>query len=262
MAWNPQQYELFEKQRARPFFDLVSRIDVERPRRVVDLGCGTGALTATLAERWPEAEVVGLDSSPEMLGKASVLADALANLSFQRGDIAEWSPAPGDDVIVSNAALQWLPAHDELLARWFAALEPGAQLAVQMPANSDSPSQVLLRELADEPRWAEQLSGLKIVNELVGAVDDYLALAFDAGVAVEAWETVYQHVLQGEDPVLEWVAGTRLRPFVAALGDEAPAFVEEFRQRLRAAFPPGPAGTVFPFRRLFFVVTAPQAATA
>lgn len=256
MAWNPQQYELFEKQRARPFFDLTSRIDVERPRRVVDLGCGTGALTATLAARWPEAEVVGLDSSPEMLGKASVHAASHANLAFRLGDIAEWQPAPGDDIIVSNAALQWVPRHGELLSRWFAALEPGAQLAVQMPANSDSPSQTLLRELADEPRWAERLAGLKIVNELVGPVDDYLALAFSAGLAVEAWETVYQHVLPGEDPVLEWVAGTRLRPFVAALGGDAPAFVEEFRQRLRVAFPPGSAGTVFPFRRLFFVVTA------
>ncbi|MFC4244046.1 methyltransferase domain-containing protein [Gryllotalpicola reticulitermitis] len=255
MAWNPQQYELFEKQRARPFFDLLSRVDVEHPRRVVDLGCGTGALTATLAARWPEAEVIGLDSSPEMLDKASVQSGAHANLSFRLGDIAEWAPAPGDDVVVSNAALQWVPRHDELLSGWFAALEPGAQLAVQMPANSDSPSQVLLRELADEPRWADRLSGLKVVNELVGPIDDYLALAFSAGVAVEAWETVYEHVLQGEDPVLEWVAGTRLRPFVAALGDEAPGFVDEFRLRLRAAFPPGPAGTVFPFRRLFFVVT-------
>lgn len=255
MAWNPQQYELFEKQRARPFFDLVSRIDVERPRRVVDLGCGTGALTATLAERWPEAEVVGLDSSPEMLEKASVHASDHPNLSFRLGDIAEWQPAPGDEVIVSNAALQWVPRHNDLLTRWFAALAPGAQLAVQLPANSDSPSQLLLRELADEPPWAAELRGLKIVNELVGTVDDYLALAFDAGVAVEAWETVYEHVLPGEDPVLEWVAGTRLRPFVAALGDNATGFVEEFRQRLRVAFPPGPAGTVFPFRRLFFVAT-------
>lgn len=255
MAWNPQQYELFEKQRARPFFDLVSRIDVERPRRVVDLGCGTGALTASLAERWPDAEVVGLDSSPEMLDKASAHTATHANLSFTRGDIAEWAPADGDDVIVSNAALQWVPRHDELLSRWYAALAPGAQLAVQMPANSDSPSQVLLRELADEPRWASRLAGLHIVNELVGPVEDYLALAFDAGVAVEAWETIYAHVLQGEDPVLEWVAGTRLRPFVAALGEDAGAFVEEFRQRLRAAFPAGPAGTVFPFRRLFVVVT-------
>jgi trans-aconitate 2-methyltransferase len=255
MAWNPQQYELFEKQRARPFFDLVSRIDVERPRRVVDLGCGTGALTATLAERWPDAEVVGLDSSPEMLEKASVQSDTHPNLSFTLRDIADWAPADGDDVIVSNAALQWVPQHGELLARWYAQLAPGAQLAVQMPANSDSPSQVLLRELADEPRWAAPLAGLRIVNELVGPIDDYVALAFDAGVAVEAWETIYQHVLQGEDPVLEWVSGTRLRPFVAALGDDAPAFVEEFRQRLRIAFPPGPAGTVFSFRRLFVVAT-------
>ena len=256
MAWNPQQYGLFETQRSRPFFDLVSRISVEQPRRVVDLGCGTGALTATLAARWPEAEVAGLDSSPEMLDKASVHTAGHANLSFRLADIAEWSPAPGDDVIVSNAALQWVPAHDKLLARWYAMLEPGAQLAVQMPANTDSPSQLLLRELADEPRWAERLRGLKIVNETVGPVEEYLALAFSAGVVVEAWETIYQHVLQGDDPVLEWLAGTRLRPFVAALGDEAPVFVEEFRQRLRVAYPSGPAGTVFPFRRLFVVATA------
>jgi len=255
MSWNPRQYELFEAQRSRPFFDLVSRVSAEAPRRVLDLGCGTGALTATLAARWPDAEVVGIDSSAEMLERAAAFAGQHPNLSFTHGDIAEWMPTDRDDIVVSNAALQWVPGHRELLRDWFDALAPGAQLAAQLPANSDSPSQVLLRELADEPRWAARLSGVALVNEQVGSIDVYLRLAFDAGVAVEAWETVYQHVLPGEDAVLEWIAGTRLRPFVAALGEDAPEFVDELRMRLREAFPPAPAGTVFPFRRVFFAVT-------
>ncbi|HEY0247618.1 MAG TPA: methyltransferase domain-containing protein [Gryllotalpicola sp.] len=254
MSWSPEQYGIFEAQRSRPFADLVARITARSPRRVVDLGCGTGALTATLAARWPEAEVVGVDSSPEMLAAAARGADAAPNLSFVRGDIAEWMPAEGDDVVISNAALQWVPEHRPLLARWFAGLGSGAQLAVQMPANAASPSQTLLRELADSPRWAPRLDGLVVVLENVAPLPEYLELAFAAGLAVEGWETSYHHVLPGEDPVLEWVAGTRLRPFVAALGDEAPAFVEEYRQALRAAFPPGPAGTVFPFHRIFFAV--------
>jgi trans-aconitate 2-methyltransferase len=255
VPWNPRQYELFEAQRSRPFFDLISRLTVASPRRIVDLGCGTGALTGELAARFPQSRVIGIDSSAEMLERAGEAVAHHANLAFVQADIADWMPADGDDIVVSNAALQWVPGHRELLRAWFGALGPGAQLAVQMPANTDSPSQLLLRELADEPRWADRLAHLAIVNEQVGTIDDYLRLAFDAGVAVEAWETVYHHVLPGEDAVLEWIAGTRLRPFVAALGDEAPEFVAELRPRLREAFPATAAGTVFPFRRVFFVVT-------
>lgn len=256
MAWNPEQYSIFESQRSRPFFDLLSRVSVASPRRVVDLGCGPGPLTAALARRWPDAEVVGIDSSPEMLAKAHALTDAPPNLSFERGDIADWEPSERDDVVVSNAALHWLPQHRELLAKWLPQLGAGAQLAAQLPANTDSPSQTLLAELGAAPRWAPRLGGMRPVVENVAPVAGYLDLALAAGVAVEAWETTYHHVLPGEDPVLEWIAGSRLRPYLDALGEEAPGFVDELRQELRAAFPTGPAGTVFPFHRVFFVVTA------
>jgi trans-aconitate 2-methyltransferase len=253
MTWNPRQYEIFAAQRSRPFFDLTDRITVENPRRVVDLGCGTGALTATLADRWPDAEVQGIDSSADMLAPASDLTRTRPNLSFRLGDIVEWMPDAHDDVVVTNAALQWVPDHRALLERWLEALPHGAQFGMQVPANSESPSQTLIRALADDPRWAPQLPGVALAVETVLPLGDYLELAVHRGCSVDAWETTYYHLLAGEDPVLEWMTGTRLRPILAALGDQAEEFVETYRQQLRRAFPAGRAGTVFPFLRLFLI---------
>ncbi|WP_223359124.1 methyltransferase domain-containing protein [Leifsonia sp. ZF2019] len=256
VRWDPERYRAFAEERARPFLDLTSRLDGLTPSRIVDLGCGTGELTATLADRWPDADVLGIDSSPDMLAATGPLAAEHPRLAFQEQAIEGWEPDPDVDLVVSNAALQWVPTHRELMRGWLTRLRPGATIAVQVPGNEDSASQVLVRELAAEPRWADALAGAGSAILRVGTMRDYVDVFLDGGHRVEAWETTYQHVLPGEDAVLGWLSGTRLRPYLAALGARADEFVEELRPRLRAAYPTVSGATLFPFRRLFVVGTA------
>jgi trans-aconitate 2-methyltransferase len=254
MRWDPGKYAEYADQRGRPFFDLVSRIDHPGPRRVVDLGCGPGELTAALARRWPKAEVTGIDSSPEMVARARAGKDLPGNLGFVTGDAAAWLPGPDDDVVVSNALLQWVPGHLELLRNWASALGGGAWLAMQVPANFDAPSHALMRRHADSARWASALQGVLRHADAVAEPGDYLRLLAGAGLSADVWETVYHQVLGGPDPVLEWVRGTGLRPVLDALpAAEAAEFEECYAQLLRGAYPAESFGTVFPFRRIFAV---------
>jgi trans-aconitate 2-methyltransferase len=251
MRWDPQQYDKFADERSRPFADLVARIRAEKPRRVSDLGCGPGPLTVGLAERWPTAEVEGIDSSTEMIAQASALDSPV---TFTLGDLAEWRPAPDTDVIVSNAALQWVPGHAAVISAWAAALPPDGWLAFQVPGNFESPSHTLLRELASSPRWAPHLAG-KLRDPLsVHEPSVYAALLLDAGLEVDVWETTYLHRLHGPDPVLEWIRGTALRPVLAALSpSEAEEFSAALAEGLRVAYPATAHGTMLPFRRIFAV---------
>lgn len=254
MKWDPAKYAEFGNYRDRPYFDLTARILIDEARHVVDLGCGPGDLTATLADRWPGAEVVGIDLSEAMLGKAAEVAAARPNLSFALTDIAHWMPSPRTDVVVTNAALQWVPDHRELLARWLEALRPGAWFALQVPGNFNSPSHTLMREIAESARWLEALDGVLRHEDAVAEPAEYLRTMLDAGCQADAWETTYYQVLQGPEPVLEWVRGAGLRPVLAVLGaGEGAAFEEEYSACLREAYPTAPHGTVFPFRRIFAV---------
>lgn len=254
MFWDPAQYARFSDHRSRPFFDLTARVDCSSPRMVVDLGCGSGELTAELARRWSQAQVTGIDSSEQMVAKARSLESPPANLSFTAGDLRDWTPAPGTDVVVSNAALQWVPGHQALLTQWAGALEPGAWLAVQVPGNFGSPSHVLMRELAASRAWRDRLDGVLRHQDAVEEPDGYLRLMSGAGLTAEAWETTYQQVLSGPDPVLEWVRGTGLRPVLGALSPaDAGEFQDQYGALLRGAYPEEPFGTVFAFRRVFAV---------
>jgi trans-aconitate 2-methyltransferase len=255
--WDPAQYWVFADERSRPFFELVGRIRAETPARVVDLGCGNGELTATLARRWPKAAIEGIDSSAEMINVArKPAAGHPGGLGFAVGNLTDWAPDAPVDVIVSNAALHWVPEHRELLPRWVRALAPGGWLAFQVPGNSDAPSHTLLRELCRSPRWQDRLTFLPRGHP-VGDPAEYFGLLAGQGCRVDAWETTYLHVLQGENAVLEWVKGTALRPVIAALGGDGSAetaeFLADYAALLRTAYPPGPDGTVFPFRRIFVV---------
>jgi trans-aconitate 2-methyltransferase len=250
VRWDPTQYSRFAGERDRPFFDLTGRINAADPRHVVDVGCGQGHLTATLAERWPDAVVEGFDSSPEMIAETP----DVPGVTFSVAGAADWRPTSDVDVIVSNAALQWVSGHQELMGRWAQALPSGGWLAVQVPGNFSSPSHASMRRLAGEPQWADKLSGVMRPTDWVGTPESYAAVLLDAGMDADVWETTYLHVLQGDDPVLQWIRGTGLRPLLAALSAlDAEEFSRQLAAELRRAYPKGPHGTVFPFRRVFAV---------
>jgi trans-aconitate 2-methyltransferase len=260
--WDPGQYRRFAGERARPFYDLLARVGTEHPRYVVDLGCGPGDLTAELSWRWPGAAIHGIDNSPEMIDAARkwVPPPAAGNaeaarprLSFELADVRDWEPAAGIDVVISNAVLQWVPGHLDLLPRWAGALSGGGWLAFQIPGNFGSPPHVAVREMAESPRWRPLIGAVEL-NRQAADPEIYLGVLASAGCDVDAWETTYLHVLGGEDPVVEWVKGTALRPVLAALDDaHAEEFLAEYRQRMRRAYPPRSFGTVLPFRRVFVV---------
>lgn len=250
MKWDPTQYARYADERGRPFLDLVARIEHAAPRRVVDLGCGPGNLTALLATRWPSAVVQGVDSSPEMITRAA----SVPGVEFRVEDVTDWTMPADTDVVLSNATLQWVPDHHNLLRTWAAALPQDGWLAFQVPGNFGAPSHALMRSLATSPRWSPLVGDVLRHHEVVGSPADYARLLLDAGLSTQAWETTYLHVLAGPDPVLEWVRGTGLRPILAALSaDEAAEFEASFAAALRAAYPAGEHGTLFPFRRVFAV---------
>ncbi|MEU0468914.1 trans-aconitate 2-methyltransferase [Amycolatopsis sp. NPDC006131] len=247
--WDPAKYLDYADLRGRPFYDLIGRIDAAEPRRVVDLGCGPGNLTLSLASRWPGAKLEALDSSPEMVEAART-----AGLDARVADVREWSPEPDTDVVVTNAVLQWVPEHRSLLRRWVGELPSGAWFAMQVPGNMDSPSHTLVREVVARPEWSARVGGLRGV-EAVASPAEYAELFAEAGCSVDAWETTYVQRLSGPDAVLEWITGTALRPVRAALDDdEWQRFRAELAPLLNEAYPPRADGTTwFPFRRVFAV---------
>ena len=232
---------------------------------MVDLGCGSGELTWELARRWPRARVTGIDNSGEMLARARA-GDAArgagpagtgAAVEFVEADIADlgaWRATPPFDVVLSNAALQWVPDHDRLILGLASKVAPGGILAVQMPGNFDSPSHQAIREAAREPRWRDLLSELGRAGDPVRPLPWYVETLRALDCAVDAWETTYLHLLRGDRPVLEWIRGTALRPLLARIPPaEHAEFLDSLQRRLKEAYPPSGDFTIFPFRRLFFV---------
>ena len=256
-TWDPAQYLRFGGERARPYWDLLAPVDLGDTPRIVDLGCGPGTQTARLLDRWPGAHVVGVDSSPEMIRRAAAISDP-PRLRFEMADLRTWSEGAGADLVVTNATLHWVPGHLDLLGRWLSWLAPGGTLAIGVPANFHAPSHTLLRQLADQPRWQHALRTVASMLA-VHSPEDYLGTLQGLGATADVWQTVYYQVLTGADPVLEWVRGSALRPYLDVLDASAAAeFEDEYRHALRTAYPPGATGaTVFPFRRTFVVATAP-----
>ena len=253
-AWDPAAYLRFAGERARPFADLISRVDAASPRTVVDLGCGEGASTASLAQRWPGAVVTGIDSSESMLAAAATHARP-GRLRFARGDVRQWQAEEPVDVLVSNAVLHWVPGHDRLLARWAGALAPAGWLAVQVPGNFRAPTHALLAGLCRSPRWADRTAAAAPPEDAVLEPADYLDVLRGAGLTADVWETTYLHVLEGADPVLGWVRSTVLRPVLGLLDEGSAAeLTEAYAAALREAYPRRADGTtVLPFRRIFAV---------
>ncbi len=253
-TWDPDRYLAFADERGRPFVDLLGRVGASDPRTVTDLGCGPGNQTRLLAERWPAARVTGVDSSPDMVERAQ--DRATDRLAFHVGDLRDWAPEKPVDVVVSNATLQWVPGHLDLLPRLYDRVAPDGWLAFQVPGNHDQPSHTIRAELAAEPAYAAHTAGVSASSS--HDPEAYLQALLPLGAEVDAWETTYLHVLTGEDPVFTWVSGTGARPTLQALPpDLREAFTQEFKRRLRAAYPSADGRVVLPFRRVFVVAHRP-----
>jgi trans-aconitate 2-methyltransferase len=264
-AWDPRQYAVFSGHRGRPFADLLARVDASDPGLVVDLGCGPGELTLGLAQRWPDARVVGVDSSPEMLARAREL-DVEGRVEWVEAAAEDWDPTESGgsvDVLVTNATLQWVPSHLRLIPTWLAALAPGGTFAMQVPSNFDAPSHRLMREVAARHPRADDLRPGLTRAQAVAQPQTYAALLLDLTPDVDVWQTTYEHVHaagpDGPHPVLEWVRGTGLRPVLGVLDDDERAtFVAEYERELEAAYPRRPYGVLFPFTRTFAVARTPR----
>ncbi|MGC4110835.1 MAG: trans-aconitate 2-methyltransferase [Nocardioides sp.] len=253
-TWDPDRYLTYADERGRPFVELIARIGADAPRTVVDLGCGPGNLTSLLRGRWPDAAIAGRDSSPEMIEKARA---AEPDIDFEVADVRTWvESADPVDVLVSNAMLQWVPGHLDLLPGLVDRVSAGGWLAFQVPGNFGEPSHVTRTELAGEEPYAAHTAGVAVPSSHDPAV--YLDALAALGCEVDVWETTYLHVLTGPDPVFTWVSGTGARPTLQALPDDLRrAFEEEFKRRLRAAYPEHDGRVVLPFRRIFAVARVP-----
>ncbi len=252
-SWDPALYERYKTYRDRPALDLLLQIPGDlAPREVWDLGCGPGEQAALLALRHPKAEVHGLDSSPQMLDVARKRRE---RVDWVLGDLNSFEPAAPADLIYTNAALQWAPDHDRLFPRLAGYLAPEGVFACQMPMSFHMPWHQVLRELADEPQWQRRLGEVRGTTPVASAEAYFDWLSPVCG-QIDIWTTTYLHVLEGDDPVVDWMRGTGLRPYLDALPDaaEQAIFLGAYRQRVEAIMPARPDGlTLFPFPRLFIV---------
>ena len=254
MPWDPTLYSAFAQPRLRPALDLLARIDADQPHMVADLGCGTGNATRIMADRWHDATVIGVDSSPEMLAAAAASPN---RIRWTQSDIAQWVPDRPVDVLFSNAALQWLDSHETLLPRLLGLLSPRGVLAVQMPHNHYAASHAVMAETVEAGPWASRLRPLAR-RFPVHDPDFYYDVLAPLAETLDLWETEYLHVLDGDNPVVRWTMGTALRPLLDALEEpERGEFLAEYSRRIAECYPPHADGkTLFPFRRLFMVARA------
>ena len=251
-SWDANLYLKFTGERTQPSIDLISRISLADPRRVIDLGCGPGNSTAILRQRWPAAEIVGLDNSREMIATAS---QAHPDWTWVESDIETWTTPVPFDLVFSNAALHWVPNHAELMPRLLSQVRPQGALAIQMPAHFRSPVHELMIEIAKDPAW-QDCTGDAIHAIKVERPAFYYDLLHPLASKLDLWETEYIHVMNSPAAILEWIRGTGLRPFLEALPSEEQKrrFEELFLAGLTKAYPAQKDGRVlFPFRRLFIL---------
>lgn len=250
--WDADQYLKFAGERTQPVFDLLHRVHLEDPRRIADLGCGPGNSTEVLRRRWPDALLIGVDSSPEMIAKAQ---QTRPDGAWLVANAANWQPEEPFDLIFSNAMLHWLPHHDQVCRHLLNLLAPGGALAVQVPAHYNSPLHREILEVSRYPTWNDRMDRARhaLTNEPPEFYYDLLAPLVSR---LNLWETTYHHVLVGPEGVLEWFRGTGLRPFLEALTteEERRQFEAMLLERYAVSYPRRASGLVlFPFRRLFFV---------
>jgi trans-aconitate 2-methyltransferase len=250
-AWDPAQYLRFANERLRPALDLLAQVPLDAPAHVVDLGCGAGNVTAILKQRFPDADVVGIDGSASMLEKARATTP---ECRFEQADFFQWQPHEAPDLIYSNAALQWVGEHPSLFPRLLSFLAPGGVLAIQMPTMHDTPLRRLPLEIAASGPWVEQLRGVASAPGILTPVE-YWDLLRPHVASLDIWQTTYMHALKGENAVMEWASGSSMRPFLDKLPEEQKAaFRQAYADAARPHYPRRPDGTtLLPFHRLFMV---------
>ena len=250
--WSARQYLKFEDERTRPPRDLLAQVPLQKPRRVVDLGCGPGNSTELLVERYPDSEVIGLDSSPDMLRKAR---ERLPKHKFVEADITTWSPAPGTDLLFSNAVMQWLPDHTMVLRRLLEALAPGGVLAVQMPDNTREPALVFQGEVGASGPWADHPEIKAGTRPDLPSVEAYYDLLKPVCSHIDIWHSVYNHIMASPAAIVEWFKGSSLQPFLSPLDAAArEQFLAAYTKKIAGAYKPRADGKVLlKFPRLFIV---------
>ncbi len=252
MAWNPELYLQFGNERTRPVWDLLARIPLDYVRKGIDLGCGPGNSTAVLQQYWPDGSLIGLDSDEAMLNTARQLP---LRVEWILGDASKWTGENEYDLVFSNAALQWLPKHEEVLPRWFTSLTKGGCLAVQIPAHARSPLHQAILELSHDPKWDTHLDSAR--NELETHEPDFFYdVLSPLTKKLDIWVTEYCHILPSHEAILNWIRGTGLRPFLNRLNtqEEQKEFETRLLERIRKDYPQrGNGNVMFPFRRVFFV---------
>jgi trans-aconitate 2-methyltransferase len=233
--WSARQYLKFEDERTRPPRDLLAQVPLDRPRRVVDLGCGPGNSTELLIERFPDADVIGVDSSPDMLRQAR---ERLPRCTFVGGDLSTWMPEQGTDLLFANAVFHWVPDHPQVLARLLQALPSGGVLAVQMPDTTNEPALSRAEKLAAAGPWAAALAHANAARNDLPRPEDYYDLLRPLCGRIDIWHTHYNHVIENHTGVVEWFKGSGLRPFLAPL-DAAmrELFIADYSDEIRHAYP-------------------------
>jgi trans-aconitate 2-methyltransferase len=252
LDWNPALYSRYEDERTRPARELLARVALAEAAQVVDLGCGPGNSTELLVQRFDGATVLGVDNSEPMLASAR---KRLPQARFEFGDIGSWAPELRPDLIYANAALQWVPDHETLIPRLFAALAPGGVLAIQMPDNRTEPTHRLMREVGGEAPWAQAIGNPEKLRTPLLSIEGYYDLLAAEAASVDVWRTIYQHPMDSAAAIVEWVRGTGLKPFVEPLPSELqPSFLAEYERRVALAYPPRSDGRLLlAFPRMFIV---------
>ncbi|CAN5149979.1 trans-aconitate 2-methyltransferase [soil metagenome] len=250
--WSPGQYLKFADERTRAARDLLAQVPLTEARRVYDLGCGPGNSTALLVQRFPDADVTGVDSSEGMLAAAR---KALPECKFVPGDLASWSPKETPDLLFANAVFQWVPDHAGVLKHLLGTLGEGGVLAVQMPDNLGEPSHRLMRDTAGDGPWDTKLAAAARARNVMPPLSAYYDLLKPIAARVDIWHTYYNHPLDGAQGIIEWLKATGLRPFLDPLdADEQAAFLAAYKARIAEAYPPRCDGTsLLRFPRLFIV---------
>jgi len=250
--WNPNLYMQFRSERTQPSIDLVAKINSVEPKSIIDVGCGPGNSTQVLVNRWPKAKITGLDNSSAMIKKA---AQDHPNQAWIVADALIYNPETEYDIVFSNAAVQWIPNHENLLKKFYGMLSDNGIVAIQIPLFWDMPLGRIINEVAEDSRWKDQMEG---VSDLFTIHDysfyyDHLAILFNS---IDIWQTHYFHILDSHIAILEMMRSTGLKPFLGALDNDSD--INQFENKvligIEKAYRKQKNGKVLlPFKRLFFI---------